>query len=1032
MKHQTLIKSLYCENVNPYIHLQDSPFYVNTGLKEWETTGGIPVRGAVSSFGFSGTNAHLVIEEPPEFARPSTDKPDYLIVLSAQSEKQLHQQAERLAVHCEAADFIDCGNLSFTLLMGRKHFDYRLACVVRNRDELVQSLKTWLEKGRAPGLFAAAISKDELEQSALNRIGADCIKSCQTVGADFLENLKTIAELYVKNYRLNFGELFTGGGYRRLSLPTYPFLRERYWVPEAASVATVPGVGAEAMGASAEAVASAVLLLEPHWQEAAAASGPTPEYREHHVLLYGVDVAVSALADHLPGAFCGEGLAHGEDVAAAYEQSVQDLCARLQEILRKSPSEPVLVQAVVPAEGAGALLAGLAGVLKTVRQEHPGVTGQLISVAPNEDAASLAAKLAENARSPQDAEIRYTDGAREVAGWRELAAEPEAGPAQPWRADGVYLITGGLGGLGLIFAREIAEQALGVKLILTGRRELDDAGRQSLRTLEALGARPEYHSVDVTDRAAVEHFLLQIQEDHGGLNGILHAAGILRESLLVKKTADEIEAVIAPKVRGLINLDEASREMGLDWLIGFSSVSVLGNAGSADYAAGNGFLDAYAAYRNDLTTKGERQGRMVSVNWPIWAEGGMVPDEAAVRWVEEQTGLQPLENASGIDGLYRVLGSGLHQAMVLQGVPARIRRLFLPRVAALRPEPDAAAADATSAEIVPTQLADIPATAAADDVGGRLQDKAMHYLKKLLAGVFKLSAERMEADAPLERYGIDSVLIIQLTQRLEEEFGPLPKTLFFEYRTVQALTDYFLASHMERLKELLQIGSASDGEAAGAGAQSQPASQSQPQRRTNGAAQPSVNRTPPHARLERFAAASEIVSRDSVRPRRDIAIIGLAGRYPRARDLAAFWTNLRDGRDCVSEVPAERWDHSRFYDPDKNKTGATYGKWGGFIDGVDEFDPLFFNISPKEAEFMDPQERLFLQCAHAALEDAGYSREALGRQMGLKAGVFVGVGLEEYNLYGAEEQARGRNVAVSSALGSIANRVSYYCNFQGP
>ncbi|MEJ2125063.1 MAG: polyketide synthase, partial [Alphaproteobacteria bacterium] len=111
--------------------------------------------------------------------------------------------------------------------------------------------------------------------------------------------------------------------------------------------------------------------------------------------------------------------------------------------------------------------------------------------------------------------------------------------------------------------------------------------------------------------------------------------------------------------------------------------------------------------------------------------------------------------------------------------------------------------------------------------------------------------------------------------------------------------------------------------------------------------------------------------------REDIDIIGLAGRYPQARYKAAYWENLCEGRDCITKVPPKRWDHSRYYNPDKSRADTTYLNWGGFIDGVDEFDPLFFNISPRDAELTDPQERLFLQCAYAALEDAGYAGKAL-------------------------------------------------------
>ena len=105
----------------------------------------------------------------------------------------------------------------------------------------------------------------------------------------------------------------------------------------------------------------------------------------------------------------------------------------------------------------------------------------------------------------------------------------------------------------------------------------------------------------------------------------------------------------------------------------------------------------------------------------------------------------------------------------------------------------------------------------------------------------------------------------------------------------------------------------------------------------------------------RFASRSTQAAVD------DIAIIGLAGRYPQAADLQQFWTHLSQGKDSITEIPLERWDHARYFDEDRSKLGKTYGKWGGFIDGVDLFDPLFFTISPREAELMDPQERLFLE-----------------------------------------------------------------------
>ncbi len=120
----------------------------------------------------------------------------------------------------------------------------------------------------------------------------------------------------------------------------------------------------------------------------------------------------------------------------------------------------------------------------------------------------------------------------------------------------------------------------------------------------------------------------------------------------------------------------------------------------------------------------------------------------------------------------------------------------------------------------------------------------------------------------------------------------------------------------------------------------------------------------------------------------------------------------------------------------EGRGGLPRGKWGGFVDDFDRFDPLFFNISPREAPYLDPQERLFLQCAWETLEDAGYTRESVAPSgdgvAGGDVGVFVGVMYEEYQLYGAESTAAGRPLALSGSAASIANRVSYFCDFHGP
>ena len=161
----------------------------------------------------------------------------------------------------------------------------------------------------------------------------------------------------------------------------------------------------------------------------------------------------------------------------------------------------------------------------------------------------------------------------------------------------------------------------------------------------------------------------------------------------------------------------------------------------------------------------------------------------------------------------------------------------------------------------------------------------------------------------------------------------------------------------------------------------------------------------------------------------DIAIIGVIGRYPQANDLNQFWDNLKAGKDSIIEIPADRWDKNLYFDQEQSKRHHSCSKWGGFLDDIDKFDALFFNISPAEAKQMDPQERLFLETAWQVIEDAGYSNENIAAQ---KVGVFVGVMYGQYQLLSAEESVTGKLTANNSIFASIANRVSYCLNLHGP
>lgn len=163
-----------------------------------------------------------------------------------------------------------------------------------------------------------------------------------------------------------------------------------------------------------------------------------------------------------------------------------------------------------------------------------------------------------------------------------------------------------------------------------------------------------------------------------------------------------------------------------------------------------------------------------------------------------------------------------------------------------------------------------------------------------------------------------------------------------------------------------------------------------------------------------------------------IAIIGLDCRFPGGiEDEDGYWHVLSQGINCISEIPADRWQIEKYYDPDPAKPGKMYTRHGGFLEGVDQFEPQIFGITPLEASTMDPQQRLLLEVSYSALERAGYSPDSL---KGSKTGVFVGICFDDY-----AKVSLGSNLDKIEAFTSLGNsksvavgRISHIFGFQGP
>ncbi|MEM8679372.1 MAG: SDR family NAD(P)-dependent oxidoreductase, partial [Planctomycetota bacterium] len=226
------------------------------------------------------------------------------------------------------------------------------------------------------------------------------------------------------------------------------------------------------------------------------------------------------------------------------------------------------------------------------------------------------------------------------------------------RQEGTYLITGGLGALGMRVAQWMATQGAG-HLVLMSRRAPSEEVLTQIGQLEQAGARVACVQGDVADLESLLGALAQIPGDFAPLSGVIHAAGVLADGVMFDMELDQLEKPLASKVIGTINLHEATKELPLDFFVMFSSVAaVLGSPGQSNYAAGNAFLDAMAQYR-------QAQGLpALSINWGPWAESGMAAEAGRDENVSGR-GMTLLPADKALDVLGELLRAAVTQAAVM-------------------------------------------------------------------------------------------------------------------------------------------------------------------------------------------------------------------------------------------------------------------------------------------------------------------------------------------------------------------------------
>lgn len=644
------------------------------------------------------------------------------------------------------------------------------------------------------------------------------------------------------------------------------------------------------------------------------------------------------------------------------------------------------------------LNSAMRGFVKSIRQENPNYIYKTVEFEPITD--NLTDKAFQDLfyiiwnefseSYGKDVEVRYKNNQRMTMKLKKVELQKELMEEMPLKKNGVYMITGGAGEIGIIIAEYLSKN-YNANLILIGRSEFDTDRKEKINILRKYKNEVEYTKADITNYKEVLKVVNLTKDRYGRIDGIIHCAGAIRDSLIINKTKNDLDYVLSTKVLGVLNLDKATQNEKLDIIVLFSSIAaVFGNIGQCDYAYANSFLDYFAIERENLRNIGKRSGKTLSINWPLWKDGGMKVDRKEIKYIEKKYGILPLSKREGIKAFKDSMRLPYSQLIIISGKRKEIEKSLFQLESKKTHEISNKRLNRNKKE--------------QDD---KLLVMIEEYLKEIISMETKIATGNLDSQDTLDIYGIDSVMIIEMIRKLELKFGELPKTLFFEYQTIKELSEYFFQNYYNKLFEIV-----SD---------------------TNENKKDSDrNYYDSNIKAQDFKLKNRFFKRNNNTDKGNkindhIAIIGISGKYPKANDLDEYWENLKTGRDCVVEIPSVRWEYHKYFDPDKNKKGKIYNKWGGFIEDVDKFDPLFFNISPREAELIDPQERLFLETVWQTFESSCYKAEDLKKK---KVGVFVGVMYGEYQLFC--NQGNGSIFSPYTSFASIANRVSYYFDLCGP
>ena len=975
LQHQQIVPSLHSAQLNPAINFEQTPFIVQQRVQAWKrpvlSHNGVmteyPRIAGISSFGAGGANAHVIVEEYQE-TKPRAVYPQQpaLIVLSAKTELALQQRAQSLAEHSSEHELLD---IAFTLQTGRVPMTHRLAFVAISHNELSTKLNAFIS-GKSFAGYRGVFKADEIESETFVFTG------------EIADEYEQLAKAWTQGAEIDWLSLYQGFKPRKQRLPSYPFAKNRYWQPIRVTRQSSP--------IETDLIDWDGYSYRLRWQEQGLAD-TAPTISNGPVLIVVSGERGIALAQALSQYHQHQGLTttfwHVNDIAnqdaSNFEHALRELGLVQMVYFISAPNLAEITSASITTslnQHELQFLRLLAALRKLLTPESRisftllTCDTQAIDSAPlNPYGAGLTGLAYALAQSEHRIQVRNLDIAR------TLLSQPQAlvprVVAEPFKVRGdVVKLTANSRYQQQFdrFKADVLPSALrrgGVYVILGGAGTIGQA--VSLSLIEHYQAQPVWLGRTQVEAQELTQKLAAFTKI--GITPAYYQADVTDLEAL-RRVIQTIQQRFG-KIHGaifaglVIQFDQPLTVLTEAAFWQILTVKALGSLN---------FYQVLSEHELDFLcyfSSGQAYAFSGAASLPAYAAGITQADSLVqalsvnapfpvgiINWGFWQDSVKAVVNAGEVGALSREAGFACFERFISQLTQQGLTQLLCLNASAavLALMPGAEKSVKALTPIATDKItADIPANEA------RFKDLVKTSLSKAL----KLAYDDIDNNTAFSDYGIDSVVAVGFVKHIADALScELNTALIYDYTTVNRLTDYLLRHHH--------------------------------------ASVPTSDLSPSYWSVLAKARKLFGLKRHNKAPlgttglATDIAIIGMAGQFPGASDINQFWQNLMNGVDGLS-LSAQQ-------------TGLA-----GLLAERHCFDALFFNISPREAEAMSPQQRLVLEQAWLALEDASINPKTL---TDTRTGIFIGA--EPSHFVG--ESFTGASDAI------IASRLAYFLDLKGP